>query len=368
MKKVSFAKIPEVLEIPNLIEIQKKSYEEFLQSGKGSLSRKPQGLQAIFREIFPIDDAKGANSLEFVGYRLDEPKYNIRECRERGLTYALPLRATFRLVIREEEPGTGKRQIKEIKEEDIYLGEIPFMTPQGTFIINGAQRVVVSQLHRSPGVAYTFSIHPNGKHLYSCRIIPYRGGWLEFELDVNDLVYARIDRKRKLLATTFLRALGYSKNEEILSLFYPTRAIKVEKPPKTLKVKGPRFSRALGKMVIRTIKDKQTGEKILSAGEKITRPLLEKIQQAEIKEIEVASPQAKLPKVLGQILAREAIDEKTGEIILEANQEITPSSLSKIVRTGIKEVRTIVIDEVRANLAMKNTLEKDSVLALSLMP
>ncbi len=360
MKKVSFAKIPKVLEIPNLIEIQKKSYEEFLQSGKGSLSRKPQGLQAIFREIFPVDDAKGTSSLEFVGYRLEEPKYNIRECRERSLTYALPLRATFRLVIREEEPDTGKRQIKEIKEEEVYLGEIPFMTPQGTFIINGAQRVVVSQLHRSPGVAYTFSIHPNGKHLYSCRIIPYRGGWLEFELDVNDLVYARIDRKRKLLATTFLRALGYQRNEEILSLFYPTREIKVEEPPKTLKVKGPRFSRALGKMVIRSIKDKQTGEKILSAGEKITRPLIEKIQQAEIKEIEVASLQAKLPKALGQILAREVIDEKTGEIILEANQEITPSFLSKIARTGIKEVRTIVIDEVKANLSIRNTLEKDS--------
>ncbi len=360
MKKVSFAKIPEVLEIPNLIEIQKKSYEDFLQPGKGPFSRKPQGLEAVFREVFPIDDAKGTSSLEFVGYRLEEPKYSIKECRDRGLTYALSLKIILRLVIREEEPGTGKRHIREVKEEEVYLGEIPLMTPQGTFIINGAQRAVVSQLHRSPGVAYTFSVHPNGKHLYSCRIIPYRGGWLEFELDVNDLVYVRIDRKRKILATTFLRTLGYEKNEEILSLFYPIKEIKVEETPKILRVKEPRFSRALGKMAIRTIRDRQTGEKVLLAGEKITQPLLEKFQQAGIKEIEVTSPQAKLPKALGQILAREVIDEKTGEIILEANQEITPPSLDKMAKAGIKKVRAVVIDEVRANLAIKNTLEKDS--------
>jgi DNA-directed RNA polymerase subunit beta-beta' len=358
MKKVSFAKIPEVLKIPNLMETQKKSYEEFLQPGKGPFSRKPQGLEAIFRGIFPIPDAKGISSLEFVGYRLGEPKYNMRECRDRGLTYAQPVRAIFRLVIREE--NKEKRQIKEIKEEEVYLGEIPLMTPQGTFIINGAQRVVVSQLHRSPGVVYSFSVHPSGKHLYSCRIIPYRGGWLEFEFDVNDLVYARIDRKRKILVTTFLRALDYPKNEEILALFYPTREIKIEEPPKILKVKGPRFSRALGRMVVRTIKDRRTGEKILKAGEKITRVQLEKIQEAGIKEMEVTSPQGSLPKALGQILAKEAIDEKTGEVILETNQEITPASLSKMAKAGIKKVRTVVIDEVRENLAIKYTLEKDS--------
>ncbi len=359
MKEISFAKIPEVLEIPNLVEIQKKSYEEFLQPGKGPLSRKPQGLEAVFREIFPIHDARALSSLEFVDYRLGELKYNIRECRDRGLTYAQPLRATFRLVIREEDKA-GKKYIKEIKEEEVYLGEIPLMTPQGTFIINGAQRAIVSQLHRSPGVVYSFSVHPSGKHLCSCRIIPYRGGWLEFELDANDLVYARIDRKRKILATTFLRALGYPKNEEILSLFYPTKEIQVEEPPKVLKVKGPRFSRALGRMVIRTIKDRRTGEKILSAGERITPSLLEKIQEAGIKEIELASPQGSLPKALGQILAKETIDEKTGEVILEANQEITPASLSKMAKAGIEKVRTVVIDEVRDNLAIKYTLEKDS--------
>jgi DNA-directed RNA polymerase subunit beta-beta' len=359
MERISFAKIPEVLDIPDLAEIQKKSYEEFLQPGKSFSSRKPQGLEAILEETFSIDGVQGLISLEYVGYKLGEPRYNLEECRDKGLTYAAPLQALFRLIIK-EKGSKGDKVIREVKEEEVYLGEVPLMTQQGTFMINGAQRVVVSQLHRSPGVAYTYSIHPNGKHLYSCRIIPYRGVWLEFELDVNDLVYVRIDRKRKLLATTLLRALGYPKNEEILSLFYPTREMKVEKSPKTLKVKEPGFERALGKVIVGTIWDNRTGERLLANGAKLTQPLLEKIQLAGIKEIEVAPSQMKLPEALGQILAKEIINEKTGEVILEANQEITSPALDQMFKAGIKSVRTVVIDEVKANLAIRETLKKDS--------
>ena len=211
----SFAKIGKIIEIPNLIDIQKQSYEKFLQKDTPLDKRDDLGLQGVFKSVFPIKDFSETSSLEFVSYTLDKPKYDVDECRQRGMTFAAPIKVTTQLMVYDTREG-GERIVRDIKEQEVYFGEIPLMTETGTFIINGTERVVVSQLHRSPGVFFDHDkgkTHSSGKLLYSARIIPYRGSWLDFEFDPKDIIYVRIDRRRKMHATVLLRALGYSTQE-----------------------------------------------------------------------------------------------------------------------------------------------------------
>src|SRR6188474_1081876 len=227
----TFGRIKKIIDIPNLIEIQRRSYEEFLQKDVAPEARRDQGLQAVFKSVFPIKDFNETASLEFVSYTLSEPKYDVEECHQRGMTFAAPLKVTVQLVIWDADPESGVRSIKNVKEQEVYFGEIPLMTEHGTFMINGTERVIVSQLHRSPGVFFDHDrgkTHASGKLLYSARVIPYRGSWLDFEFDHKDLIYVRIDRRRKLYATVLLRALGYT-TQELLDFFYAKESVFVEK-------------------------------------------------------------------------------------------------------------------------------------------
>src|SRR5690625_1644988 len=212
----NFGRIPEVIRMPNLIEVQKASYDQFLQVGVPPAERTATGLQEVFRSVFPIRDFSGRADLEFVRYELEEPKYDVEECQQRGITYAAPLKVTLRLVVWDVDEDTGARSIRDIKEQDVYMGDMPLMTPNGTFIVNGTERVIVSQMHRSPGVFFDHDrgkTHSSGKYLFAARIIPYRGSWLDFEFDAKDLIQVRIDRRRKLPATTLLLALDDEKTE-----------------------------------------------------------------------------------------------------------------------------------------------------------
>jgi DNA-directed RNA polymerase subunit beta len=264
--------------MPNLLEVQIKSFEDFLQMDAKPQERRKRGLEAVFQEIFPIEDTHRNFSLEYLGYSLGEPQYTVEECKERDMTYNAPLKAFIRLV--KFETVDGERRVKEIVEppDGVYLGEIPLITPTGTFLINGAERVIVSQLHRSPGVFFDEVIHPNGKKLFGARIIPYRGSWLEFSLDVNDIMYAHIDRKRKLPVSILLRAIGYDTNEEILGVFYRSREVKLDKKS---------LANLEGKISCETIPDQESGEVMLEAGETITEELTEKLEATGIKSLRV---------------------------------------------------------------------------------
>src|SRR5258708_5016410 len=227
----TFGRIPEVAPMPNLIEVQKSSYKSFLQMGDVSEQRKQVGLQEAFTGVFPIRDFSQRAQLEFVKYELEEPKYDVDECQQRGMTFAAPLKVTLRLVVWDIDEETGSRSIRDIKEQDVYMGDMPLMTDKGTFIINGTERVIVSQMHRSPGVFFDHdrgTTHSSGKYLFAARVIPYRGSWLDFEFDAKDIVYVRIDRRRKLPVTTLLYALGLD-DEDILSTFYKSIIVKESK-------------------------------------------------------------------------------------------------------------------------------------------
>src|ERR671923_990360 len=233
----SFAKIGKIIDIPNLIDIQKQSYEKFLQKDVPIEKREDVGLQGVFKSVFPIKDFSETSSLEFVSYNLEKPKYDVDECRARGMTFAAPIKVVIRLVVWDVNEETGVQSIRDVKEQEVYFGEIPLMTESGTFIINGTERVIVSQLHRSPGVFFDHDkgkTHSSGKLLYSARVIPYRGSWLDFEFDPKDIIYVRIDRRRKMHATVLLRALGYS-TQDLLNYFYNTETVHFEKASKLSK-------------------------------------------------------------------------------------------------------------------------------------
>ena len=263
------------MELPNLIEVQRTSYREFLQGGLPPGKRKRQGLQAVFQGIFPIVSDDGRCSLEFVSYSLGEPEYSVEDCRRRGMTYAVPLKVKLKLVLRSSssEEGTGA-SVKDIREQEVYLGELPLMTEGGSFIINGAERVIVSQLHRSPGVCFEEKAHPSGKRLYSARVIPYRGAWLEFEFDTYDILSVSIDRRRKVPATTFLRAFGYSSSEEIIKLFYAVEKVKLDK-------------RVIGRILAEEIRDKSKSQVICESGQEINALLCREFKEAGIKNVTV---------------------------------------------------------------------------------
>ncbi|MFH1894200.1 MAG: DNA-directed RNA polymerase subunit beta [Candidatus Zixiibacteriota bacterium] len=273
-KRHSYAKLRSPADMPNLLDVQLKSFEQFLQLEIPPEKRAPQGLQKIFLEIFPISDIHENFSLEFVKYSVGTSRYTVRECQERNMTHSAPLKATLRLIARESEDKT--KEVRDIIEQDVFLGELPLLTDQGTFIINGAERVIVSQLHRSPGVFFDDDIHPNGKRIFSARIIPFRGSWVEFSIDINDIMFVHIDSRRKIPVTTLLRALGFSSNEDILGQFY-----ELEKTALTPK----KLEKAIGRCVASDIVDTETGELILTAGDQLTEEIGQRLRELKIPSI-----------------------------------------------------------------------------------
>ena len=276
----SFAKLKQVIEIPNLIDIQKRSYDKFLQIDIPLDKREDIGLQGVFKSVFPIKDFSETSSLEFVSYNLEKPKYDVDECRARGMTFAAPIKVVIRLVVWDVNEETGVQSIRDVKEQEVYFGEIPLMTDSGTFIINGTERVIVSQLHRSPGVFFDHDkgkTHSSGKLLYSARVIPYRGSWLDFEFDHKDILYVRIDRRRKLHATVLLRALGYS-TEELLNYFYDTETIHFE--PSKKYSRQVNYELLVGQRATRDIKHPKTKEVLVKKNRKFTKGAIRKLQES----------------------------------------------------------------------------------------
>jgi len=266
----TFGKIVEIAKMPNLIEVQKTSYDQFLQVNKPEGGRLDEGLETVFSHVFPIKDFSESSLLEYVDYHFEEPKYDVEECQQRSMTYAAPLKVTLRLIVFDVDQETGAKSVKDIKEQDVYMGDVPFMTENGTFIINGTERVIVSQMHRSPGVFFDHDkgkTHSSGKLLFAARVIPYRGSWLDFEFDAKDIIHVRIDRRRKLPATTLLYALGLTQ-EEILDYFYTRIAFKRQKDGSWTTPVDPGWMR--NAKVNSDWKNAKTGEVLAEAGSKIT--------------------------------------------------------------------------------------------------
>ena len=349
-----FSRIPTILEIPDLIEIQKRSYDTFLQKDLASDKRKDMGLQAAFRSVYPIYDFNETAMVDYLGYSLGEPKYTLWECLQRGATYAAPLKIKIRLVFFEKDEQAGTKRVKDIKEQEVYVGDLPLMTENGTFIVNGTERVVVSQLHRSPGAFFTHDkgrTHASGKILYSARIIPYRGSWLDFEFDVKDIVYVRIDRRRKIPATILLKAFGYS-NEDLLRMYYPIEDIKIKKDGFTRNVSEV----LVGHKAPVTITDKASREQIVKDGAKITRLAVKKMEAAGITEIPIVRED-----LVDRVVLRDVIDPETGEVLLPANEKITDQFLAKISATKVEKMEVIYMDGIHVIPAMRDTLLADKV-------
>ncbi len=372
----TFGRIAEVTQMPNLIEVQKTSYDQFLQMGIKLEDRERVGLQEVFVSVFPIRDFAERAELQFVHYELEEPKYDVEECQQRGMTYAAPLKVTLRLVVWDVDEDTGARSIRDIKEQDVYMGDMPLMTPNGTFIINGTERVIVSQMHRSPGVFFDHDrgkTHSSGKFLFAARVIPYRGSWLDFEFDAKDLVYVRIDRRRKLPATTLLMALDGVETaalrvergekpleahevrgmtpEEILEYFYDTVVY-------TFTDKGWRTAfqpdRMRGVKLVRDLVDAKTGKVVAEVGSKMTPRLARKLSDKGLKHQLISDEE-----LLGRFIANDYINEKTGEIHCEAGDEVTEAMLASLRETGVKELVTLAVDHINVGSYIRDTLAAD---------
>ena len=298
-ERLSFAKAPEIMNLPDLIEIQKSSYHEFLQADVDEDNRKDEGLHAVFNEIFPITDFSETSSLEFVSYSLGSPKYDINECQYRGFTYGVPLKIRVQLILREQDKDTGDKHVIDIKESDVYMGEIPLMTEKGTFFINGAERVIVSQLHRSPSATFNEETHTSGHKLFVAKIVPYRGAWIEFEYDIKDQIYVRLDRRKKMFVTVLLRALGWETDEQILKLFAKTE--------------------------VETLSDDITA----------------------------------LTTFEGRVLATPVINSTTGEVLLEANADLTGEDLATLQEAGVESIEVLDEDDARRIQFLRNTLQRD---------
>ncbi|SNB63114.1 DNA-directed RNA polymerase subunit beta [Arboricoccus pini] len=349
----SFGRIPEVTVMPNLIEVQRQSYEAFLQRLTEHTQRDLLGLQEVFKSVFPIKDFADRAALDFVRYELEEPKYDVEECHQRGMTYAAPLRVTLRLIVWDVDEETGSRSVRDIKEQDVYMGDMPLMTDNGTFVVNGTERVIVSQMHRSPGVFFDHDrgkTHSSGKYLYSARIIPYRGSWLDFEFDAKDLVYVRIDRRRKLPVTTLLLALGLD-GEAILRTFYDQVAhSRSGQGWKT----AIRFDRLRGQKITTDLVDAATGETLAEAGTKLTPRLLKKIEEQGVTDMFLSNEE-----LVGRFVAEDLIDESNGLVLIEAGDELTGESVKKLVENGVEELPLLDIDHATVGPYIRNTLILD---------
>ena len=350
----NFGKLPSAMDIPYLLSIQIDSYRQFTQAGTTVEERLDQGLHAAFKSVFPIVSYSGKALLEYVSYDLGKPTFDVKECQLRGSTYSVSLRVKVRLILYDKESTT--QTIKDIKEQEVYMGEIPLMTESGTFVINGTERVVVSQLHRSPGVFFDHDrgkTHSSGKLLYSARVIPYRGSWLDFEFDPKDMVYVRIDRRRKLPATILLRALGYS-SEEILGMFYESNSFKVSKgkePTISLQLVP---SRLRGEVLTFPVKDKK-GKLIVEEGRRITSRHIRLMETAKLKELKVSND-----FLIGSSLAADIINEETGEVMFPCNAELTEELIAEFVEQGVTKFQTIYTNDLDCGPFISDTLNVDN--------
>ncbi|MBU6449149.1 MAG: DNA-directed RNA polymerase subunit beta [Rhodospirillales bacterium] len=382
----SFSRIPEVAPMPNLIDVQRASYDSFLQMNVKPDARTHSGLQEVFKSVFPIDDFAGRGRLEFVYYELEEPKYDVEECIQRGMTYAAPLKVILRLIVWDLDEDTGAKSIRDIKEQPVYMGDMPLMTDNGTFVVNGTERVIVSQMHRSPGVFFDHDrgkTHSSGKYLFTARVIPYRGSWLDFEFDAKDLIYVRIDRKRKLPVTTLLYALpsaatealmearaakgetveiGEIKgmdSEEILNFFYGKVAYTSKKGQWARPFEADAFRNV---KLIEDLVDAETGEVVAKTEEKLTARVVRKIAE-KTKNVLVSRAD-----LIGRYLGEDIFDPNTGEIFGEAGEEVTEQKLAALEERGIEELPTLAIDQqngpwIRNTLAVdKNGNREDALI------
>ncbi|QJP13038.1 DNA-directed RNA polymerase subunit beta [Starkeya sp. ORNL1] len=348
-----FGKIQEVAEMPNLIEVQKASYDQFLQIQEPKGGRDDDGIQAVFKSVFPISDFSGAAMLEFVRYEFEPPKYDVDECRQRGMTFAAPLKVTLRLIVFDVDPDTGAKSVKDIKEQDVYMGDIPLMTMNGTFIVNGTERVIVSQMHRSPGVFFDHDkgkTHSSGKLLFAARIIPYRGSWLDIEFDAKDIVYARIDRRRKIPTTSLLFALGLD-GEEILNTFYNTITFSRAKDGWRMPFDPKRMK---GYKAVADLIDADTGEVVVEAGKKVTVRQARQLAEKGLKALKISDDE-----MVGQYIAEDLVNPTSGEIYVEAGDEITEKMLKQLVELGYDEVPVLDIDHINVGAYIRNTLAVD---------
>ncbi|MEM0944386.1 MAG: DNA-directed RNA polymerase subunit beta, partial [Pseudomonadota bacterium] len=349
-----FGQLREVADMPNLIEVQKSSYDLFLQSGEGPVPLDGEGIQGVFQSVFPIKDFNETSVLEFVRYELEPPKYDVEECQQRDMTYSAPLKVTLRLIVFEVDEETDARSVKDIKEQDVYMGDMPLMTQNGTFIVNGTERVIVSQMHRSPGVFFDHDkgkTHASGKLLFASRVIPYRGSWLDFEFDAKDIVYARIDRRRKLPVTTLTYALGLDQ-EATCDYFYDRVTYErqgegwsVPFTPDRLKGTTPAYD----------LVDAASGEVVAPAGQKLTPRKLRKLADDGGVEKILAPFEA----IHGRFAATDMINETTGEIYAEAGEELTPEVVETLVAEGFSDIDTLDIDHVSVGGYIRNTLAAD---------
>ncbi|MCA1300778.1 DNA-directed RNA polymerase subunit beta [Stappia indica] len=349
-----YGSIREVAAMPNLIEVQKASYDQFLQVDRPEAGRLAEGLEAVFKSVFPISDFAGTALLEFVSYEFEAPKYDVEECRQRGMTFAAPLKVTLRLIVFDVDEDTGAKSVKDIKEQDVYMGDMPFMTDNGTFVVNGTERVIVSQMHRSPGVFFDHDkgkTHSSGKLLFAARIIPYRGSWLDIEFDAKDIVHARIDRRRKIPATSLLKALGLD-GEEILNTFYKrieyTRA---EPGAWRVPFDGDRLK---GTKASFDLIDADSGDVVVEAGRKITARTVRQLAEKGVTALKVTDED-----LYGQYLAEDMVDPASGEVYAEAGDEITEKMLIELVDRGYDEIAVLDIDHVTTGAYIRNTLAVD---------
>jgi DNA-directed RNA polymerase subunit beta len=354
-----FSKMPSILEIPNLIEIQKRTFERFLQTHVESEKRENVGLQAVFNSVFPIRDFNDSASLEFVAYTLEEPKYDVQECLQRGMTYAAPFKVTIRLVAWDDTEGS--QAIRDVKEQEVYFGEIPIMTENGTFIINGTERVIVSQLHRSPGIFYDTSVSTTvsaaGKKIYSCRVIPYRGSWLDLEFDHKDLLFSRIDRRRKIHGTILLKALGYTA-EDLLGHFYKAELIRID-GKKITKSVVPEL--LVGQRCTREVRD-AGGTILVRKDRKFTAAAVRKIVETGLETIQVSIDDLIRTDAIKRVAPEDIVDESTGEVVLECNEDLTQAHLDELKIRGIDSFRLLYLDPLTTGTAMRDTLLADKTM------
>ena len=373
----TFGNINEVAQMPNLIEVQRNSYEQFLQMYDSVDERINVGLQAVFSSVFPIKDFVGRSMLEFVSYTLEEPKYDVDECHQRGLTYASPLRLTLRLIVWDLDSDTGAKSIRDMKEQDVYMGDMPLMTPNGTFVVNGTERVIVSQMHRSPGVFFDHDkgkTHASGKFLFAARVIPYRGSWLDFEFDPKDILNVRIDRKRKLPCTTFLMALlddeseKYLKEciknnkepdrtkligmtrEDILNYFYDTQTFKFNEDKWVTEFIADNYK---GQRLNFDLVDAKKNKVVAKLGDKLTQRSIKSLLENNLEFIEI-----KEDELVGKFLAEDIINENSGEIYAEAGDEVTTDFLKLFRLNNLNILKVLSIDS-SVGPWMRNTLAQD---------
>ncbi|PPK72741.1 DNA-directed RNA polymerase subunit beta [Methylobacter tundripaludum] len=349
----NFGKGTEVLDVPYLLATQINSYASFLQSGVTAEKREDSGLHAAFSSVFPIESHSGYAVLEYVKYRLGEPVFDVRECQQRGATYAAPLRVLVRLVIYDKEASANAKVVKDIREQEVYMGELPLMTDNGTFVINGTERVIVSQLHRSPGVFFDHDkgkTHSSGKLLFNARVIPYRGSWLDFEFDHKDCVFVRIDRRRKIPATILLRGLGYD-NEEMIKIFFEMNKFTVDAQKCIFHIVPERMR---GEIAAFDIKSKK-GEVLVEEGRRITAKHIREMIKSGLTEVEV-------PKeyLVGKILGNNLIDRSTGELVANVNDELTVATIDRCIESGITELNTLFVNDLDKGPYISNAMRLDT--------